>query len=449
MAWTYKGNLKGSRGERGQQGIPGVEAVPADAAVAAYVGADASATSAAVDARIADIVGIDPNLYVYNLNETTMGIIRHQLRGRAARISVHGASSAQGAGSGTRYLYDSWPGRVAAMMNARFGQAGPGMIIPWNGLVPNTGNQPNLVMAGTLEARPLGIFQRGGVRVTRTGTTSYVGVDDVFCDYFRIILATTSGLGEAIVDGTTVGTFKLAEASTGNTLATQSGYAFDSGTGSGQVVSVIPAPDLGYHSLRIRPVSEGNTLTVLSIEPWVTKKPTVVVNNLALSGIDSTLAASNDSDSTNGYNGMSMSVDASRAHLHVIQVGTNDYQQHIPIATYKENMRRLIRRGKTSTPVANGGTTVAASVLLVAGQPVNEAEVPAGDPVRVPPFSAYAAALYQLADEENVALLDLNLLYGSFAAKNAAGWYADNLHPTPLGHEMIARAVDRAIMAGV
>lgn len=452
--WEYIATIKGARGDRGLQGIPGLDAVATDEGVAAYVSADESATAQAVKDRIREIVGIDPDLYAYNLTESSMQVFRSQLRGNAAaRISVHGSSTPYGHWSGGRYLYSSWPGRVAQKIAARYGQVGPGMMIPWNALVPpalGQDYQPNYYMAGTVEARPLGIYGTGAIRVTKTGTSSWIGVRDVFCDTFRVVIAgTTSGSAEALVDGVLLGTFPTSPATTGTTFPAQPNYATDLVNGGGQVVVHIPAGLLGYHSLQIRPAgADGQTMTVLSIEPWVTTKPGVVVNNLALSGITSTAMSSSGSDTTNGYSGMSMSLDAPRAHLQVVQIGTNDYQVHNAVATFKAQVRSFIQRAKSSTSVANGGVTIPSSVLLVGGQPVNTATIPA-DLITVPPFSAYQAALYELADEENVALLDLNLLFESFAVGNAKGWYADDLHPSPLGHEMIARAVDRAIMAGV
>jgi len=451
MTWEYKGNLKGPRGERGTQGLPGLNAEATDAGVAAYVSADVSATSTAVKNLIGELTGVNPETYAYNVHEGNMGIIRNALRNGNARISVHGSSTPYGHSSGTPYLYTSYTGRLNRIMAGRFGPKGPGMMIPWEFYVPpyelQTFNR-NYFFGGTYEARPFGIYTHGAIRIT--GTTSFIGVRDVDCDGFRVIFAGPVGGGTATVsvDGVSVGTVPTSPDTTGTTFTKESGYAFDSVSGTGQVSVVIPAVPKGDHTLTISPNTVGGAaaFTVLSIEPLVRTRPGVVVSNLALSGQSLGLASLTTSDTSNGFQGMSVSMDAPRAHLNIGQFGTIDYIDQVPIATFKTNLGRWIDRSRSATPVANGGTKIAADALLVAGQPINEAAYPATSGI---PFSAYTTASYEVAAAYDAPLLDLTELFVSYAAGVAKDLYADDLHLKPIGHEMIAKAVDRVVMLEV
>ena len=54
---------------------------------------------------------------------------------------------------------------------------------------------------------------------------------------------------------------------------------------------------------------------------------------------------------------------------------------------------------------------------------------------------------YEVADEENVPLLDLGTRWNTYAAGNAAGFFGDGIHPNDAGSLDIAPAVRRAMFA--
>jgi lysophospholipase L1-like esterase len=102
----------------------------------------------------------------------------------------------------------------------------------------------------------------------------------------------------------------------------------------------------------------------------------------------------------------------------------NDATAGTAVATYKSQMQTAITSAKT-----NG-----ASVVLVTSAPSSAADV-----------TLYTKALYELADSNDLPLIDLQDLLGSYAAANALGLYNDGTHPNAAGNSVIARAVIKAL----
>ncbi|UXM90962.1 right-handed parallel beta-helix repeat-containing protein [Paenarthrobacter sp. JL.01a] len=89
-------------------------------------------------------------------------------------------------------------------------------------------------------------------------------------------------------------------------------------------------------------------------------------------------------------------------------------------ATYKTQMQTAITNLRV-----NG-----ASLILIAANPVQT-----GD------FTAYTKALYDLADTNDLPLIDLQDRWGSYTTANARGMMGDTVHPSPAGNADIARNV--------
>lgn len=433
----------------------GQAAAPTDEQFVTLVGNPDSAARAALDAAYAtredveNVVRLFGDDYLYNATEGNLATWRTAMAraaggGAPARISVSGSSTAYGHWSGGPYLTASWPGRLQRRLS-RLGRQGTGMVIPWD-LMGTAGPgtyQPVMTFAGSIADSATGVHSLGAKRITRSGTSSYIEFGPVDCDSFRVYCIGSGGsVGRAVVDGVDVGTFSGATNTTGTTFPRVEGYATGA-SGAGQAVTDIPTSGPGRHTLRILPNgSDGATLTVFAIEARVSSGG-VVVSNLARSG--ATAAMLVQDNATDGRLGMSVAFDASRAHLHIIQMMTNDFQTHVPVATFKARIQQAVERQRSTTPVANGGTPAGGDVLLVAGQPVNLAAIPA-DGVQDPPYTAYVGALYEVATEYDVPLMDLDVMFENYAAGSARGWYADNLHASPIGHEAIAAAFERSLL---
>lgn len=96
----------------------------------------------------------------------------------------------------------------------------------------------------------------------------------------------------------------------------------------------------------------------------------------------------------------------------------------VDAATYKTQMQTAITNLKV-----NG-----ASVVLIAANPVQT-----GD------FTAYTKALYDLADTNDLPLIDLQDRWGNYTTANARGMMGDTIHPSPAGNAEIARAIVTAL----
>lgn len=394
--------------------------------------------------------------YVHNVTPENMaiwkaGLIAGQGGSGIARIGVHGGSTPQGAGSGLPYvspsnpggpfLYSSWPGRLQRRGRIN-GDGGTGYMVPWNQMNDdNTGIkwQPAYRFAGSVENRPLGVYGLGAKRITKTGTSSYIEISGVTGTTYDMLFANTGATGTVLVDGAIKGTFAAGIGVTGVDFMAEAGYA------AGQVKVSIPiGPHNGPHTIRFYPNgADGAQITLLVSGATPYGQPGMAVSNMALSGISSEQLTLDDT--TNGYTGMSVSLDASRCHLQLVQCLTNDFQGHVPVDVYRSRMDTFIQRAQQNGTVANGGSTFASNVILVVGQPVNQLEIPA-DHVLIPPYNDYSNVLYELSSLRNVGLIDLNELFVDYNTGAAKGWYADQLHASALGSEVISKVFADVIL---
>ena len=102
----------------------------------------------------------------------------------------------------------------------------------------------------------------------------------------------------------------------------------------------------------------------------------------------------------------------------------NDATNGTAVATYKTSFQSAITLAK-----ANG-----ASVILVTSALSSAADV-----------TGYTQALYELADTNNIPLIDIQDRWGSFSSANAFGLYNDFKHPNAAGNTEIAKAIMNAL----
>lgn len=107
-----------------------------------------------------------------------------------------------------------------------------------------------------------------------------------------------------------------------------------------------------------------------------------------------------------------------------IMCETNDAGQGTPVATFKANMQAAI------TAAVNAGS----DVILVTGFPLNGTDL-----------TPYTAALYDLADSNDLPLLDMQARWGTWAQANALGLYNDNAHPLAPGYADAGRALYKGL----
>lgn len=102
------------------------------------------------------------------------------------------------------------------------------------------------------------------------------------------------------------------------------------------------------------------------------------------------------------------------ADLYILNVLTNDVTQAVTAATYKTNMQSIITR-----LVATG-----ADLLLVSNVPRGDANSD----------TAHRIKLYELADENDLPLLDLGDRWGTHAIASTLGMMSDYAHPNAKGY---------------
>lgn len=446
---VFLANLHGPQGERGKQGIPGIGGEATDAAVAAYLLGDDTASGGAARELIGDILGVDPLIdsYGFNLTQATLGKWRSALALAAgagtARITVSGDSIPWGAGSGNAHLTSAWPGRLQRMFEKEYGgKQGTGAMpmLRNYGTSGGASEQPVLTFSATgVEDSPFGVYQLGSKKLTKNGTSTWVQLGPVFGDVARITFASSPGLTARVWvagdDGVLIdkGTIATSTLATGTTFAPLAGFA------SRLVVTDVPLGGSGWHSIRIVPEgANGTEVHLVNVETLTSPARGVVVSNMALSGITSQHLVVDDA--TYGQYGMSVGFDATRSHLHIIQIGINDWQQHYPVSEFKARLVTAVRRAKSNIPVINGGTPSNGDVLLVVTQWVNTGLYPA-DHINSPSDELYMQAVRDVAIEETAAGLDLRKMAANYTEWAALGYDIDGIHPSPKGHEAIAAAL--------
>ncbi|GLZ51764.1 SGNH/GDSL hydrolase family protein [Actinomycetospora sp. NBRC 106378] len=301
----------------------------------------------------------------------------------------------------------SWPGRLRRILDGRFGPSGTGVAVPWNGLLPT---DPRFQVFGPVGEAPLGMHA---------------------CACLRIPGAPDDG---AAVEFTGDGdTFRVHHLGPGIRFAVDGVPVLPSSqVGSTHVVSTVPAGQYGTHVLRV--LSPGreptSTASLLGVEAGTATG--MRVSNLARAGLS---AGSLVADDAGGLRGLAVSVDAMAADLAILLVSANDFRAHVPVATFVERIRTTIRRQR-----ATGGDVL----LATPGEPDPGIFPP--DHVLDPPLTDYLAALYGLADAEDVPLLDLRARWGAHADAAARGFFTDGIHPNDRGSEDIAQAVAAVLL---
>lgn len=431
---------------KGPKGLDAVGAGATDAAISGFLDDTETETYDAAARVVSESIGRDVVDHSSNANSTTLGkwrtaMVKQAGGERQARLVVHSDSSGQGAGAGSPYVTSAWPGRLARLFAEKYGRVGSGVMPLWHyyGTSGAALNQPSISFAGNVTDANFGVYGRGAKKFVRTGTTWNYTHTSEYCDAFRVHLLNSAPGTKLIaeIDGSVTSTIKGSTSTTGVDINPLTGYA------SSQIVTEIPAGSAGKHTLRLRiDGADGAEAFITQVEPILKVGYGVAVSNVALSGITTDQLYLDDG--VNGNSGMSVSMDATRGDGHIIAVQTNDWQGHIPIATFKSRLTTAVRRTKTSTPVANGGTTSNGDCLIVLNQWVDTTTYPA-DLINSPAFTAYLAAATEVAIAEGAAIVDLTELATNFADWNSKGYAADGLHPSSRGHEAIAQALFRVL----
>ena len=331
-------------------------------------------------------------------------------------------------------------GRLKLMLDAEFGDAGSGIVIPWDTWFATPADDPRLVVTGTASTVALGAHQLGAIRWLNGAGVNYVEFTDT-CTEFVVYTLASGSRPRVTIDGgaeyTIAGNPDLDPSLTD--YDPEPGF-WGEGASSGQIVTHIPAGTLGSHTLRILAPTNGTSYVTLAGVEGRTGDPGIRVSGMARSGIASVDLVTDDI--TNGLLGMAVSLDMAQADLAVMLLAMNDFQGHVSVATFKDRITTAVQRQKSTSGYGAGGDVL----LVTAAQPDYAYPIPA-DGTYVPAMSEYYTALYEVADSEDVPLLDIASRWVDFGTSDALGFFGDSLHPGDAGSEDIARAIHNALMA--
>ncbi|WP_157672499.1 SGNH/GDSL hydrolase family protein [Pseudarthrobacter chlorophenolicus] len=336
---------------------------------------------------------------------------------------------------------NAWYGRLNRMLEASYGRAGSGIVVPWDRWYDKPAEDARLTMTGTVTKHTFGPHQLGCIRWLNGGGGNFVEFTDT-CTEFVLYMVNGGSRPRVQVDG---GPVKFI-AGNPNTDVAQTDYDPEPGyqktaTGStGQIVTRVPAGPFAPHTIRIyAPTNNTSYAYLIGIEGR-TGAAGIRVSNLARSGLK--MAEFIRDDSAAYLSGLPTSLDMPKADLAIMLLGMNDYQAHRDIPTFKANVTTVVQRQKSSEAFRANGDVL----LVTCPQPNYSYPIPA-DGVLTPPLAEYYTALYEVADEQDIPLLDLANRWKDFATSNALGYFADPLHPNNLGSEEIATAIHNVLMA--
>ena len=357
-------------------------------------------------------------------------------------VAVVGDSIAFGAAaSGTtapKYT-TSWPGRLRALLAAEYGPAGTGIVLADPVIRANPTYDNRWTYAGTVTDLTFGFHAGANFRVDAVAG-AYLGFTAT-ADEFTVFNANAAGgVINATIDGGAV--VKLRNVFTGGAavnIEKQAGYK--------QIVTKVPAGAVGTHTLRLTPDTSNATfdLFIHAIEARVNTPGTFRVSNASINGksLSTLFGGAGKNDEVNALYGLPM-VDMLRADLLIIALGSNDWLSSTPAATAKAWLKTLVQRQRATGNNGNGSTYANGDALLVWNPQPDLTTLGIGAPST---WQAYRDMFYEVADEENVPLLDLGTRWNAYAAGNAAGFFGDGIHPNDAGSLDIAPAVRRAMFA--
>lgn len=223
--------------------------------------------------------------------------------GVQARVAVVHSSSGFGAaatGASNPKWLNSFPGRLRTTLAATYGDAGTGFVPATATVRATPAYDPRWGFGGTVTDTTLGWHRSACFRVAG-GSGNYIEFTPTqpVREFVVTTLLGASGFGRASIDGAAEVTFRNQVGGTAPTIERSTGFH------AGHVVTRIPAPTLGVHTLRVWGDSQ---LDVVGVEGR-TGSGGFVVDNASVNGKSlGSLGAANSAanDETSGTYGLPM-----------------------------------------------------------------------------------------------------------------------------------------------
>lgn len=358
-----------------------------------------------------DMAGIGNNL-LYNFSPANFRKFRAALaktrRGTSnTKIACVGDSTTRGQGSGTTtaQALNGWPVQLSAQLASALGMTAGWQNLFGQGNATLTSFDSRVGMTGTFTTSSVS-FGGNVFRMAAAATLAFTPT--VNCDTFDVY-SVNNGVGQFTInlDG-------------GATLATVNT------TADGAIVKTTVSGSLAGHTLNMVWVS--GTPYILGCDCYATGTKQISVWNGGWLSSTSVNWASN----VGNFNPSAALQNYLLPDLSIIDIGINDWIAVTDIPTYKAGLQTVI-----SACLATG------DVIL---------KTPAPSQITVTDLATqrrYVQAMYDLAQANNVALVDGFYRFGSYEIANPLGFYTDNKHPTATGYADIAAALRSAILGVV
>lgn len=357
-----------------------------------------------------------------------------------AHISTGLDSITMGQG-GVPHLH-SWPKRTWAMLRDIAGRdAGTGMTPLWNAIMASPSLDTRWSSGGpwtpytTLQnsyglptGQGYGVMGISCARVEGGGWWQFAPEMPVaMMTAYLAIAPDSTGIIDISIDGTVHGTVNAATGAittTGAAVGTK--ITLRSGTPANTMIVDVDVADGYTHNIRLTGQS-GAIFYLVAMEGR--NLSGVKVSNLARSSTN--LQNHWLLDDPNNRYGLPWEVDVPKSDLQILMPIMNN-RSSSP-STVKGYVRTAIQRQR-----AAGG-----DVLLIAPAQPDFANAVIGGTSAA--YLALVAVLYELADEEDVPLIDLAWAWKDYATALSLGYFTDALHPNQLGAEEIADRVARVL----
>jgi len=360
-------------------------------------------------------------------------------QGHVAVVGDSIAFGAAGSGTSSPKYATSWPGRMRALLAADHGSAGTGIVLADPIIRATPAYDNRFTYTGAITDLGFGFHAGANFRLDAVAGTylEFTATADEFTVYNA---ASAGGVINATVDGGVVK--KLRNVFTGGAA-----IDIDKLAGYKQIVTKVPAGALGAHTLRLTPDTSNATydLFIHAIEARINTLGTFRVSNASVNSksLSTLFGGAGKNDETNALYGLPM-VDMLRADLLIIALGSNDWLSSTSAATAKAWLKTLVQRQRATGDNGNGSTYASGDALLLWNPQPDLSTLGLGTPST---WDEYREMFYEVADEENVPLLDLGQRWNNYATANTAGLFGDGIHPNDAGSLDIAQSVRRALFA--
>ncbi|WP_199091541.1 GDSL-type esterase/lipase family protein [Bosea sp. ASV33] len=341
-----------------------------------------------------------------------------KLTTRNAILGIDGDSTIRGqsTGGGASQGVNSFPMKLARYFQSRGINAGANNVFGVGGFYGAAATMANLVAADG--------------RLAFTGATAQ-GADEVLGGNNFNFPSAASSLSFTPQDQVTKFVIRWRDGAAGrnfNWLVDGGATTAINSSGTTQyVATTVSAGAKGAHTLTLNWVA-GN-VTILGIDAYddTSSRREISVHNYGISGATSAQLASVSATPVGRLNQPSFF----GCDLLIMECGIiNDWRQSVAVATSKANMTTLV------------STRKAAGVPIVLMTPVFDSSATGATASQ----EDYVTAMYQVAAEQDVPIIDIRPALGSFALTNAAGGYSDTVHPNATLYDDIAEIVGSALL---